>query len=161
MAAQAPPKLKCDFQNVSGTLGGSWGTRLSTLREFVFLSLAVVIDEVPDRLTQLSVFERPIFGCRHDGTTEGLAVDNLAPAFEHKHSTVAERTVKYLADVSMRQVDVVDHLGEFLSQANAQNQTQSADHCGAGELPISDSHIYYVSVFRRQAECRHISMCIS
>ena len=95
------------------------------LGELVFLPFAVTIDEHPDRLAQLSVFER-LAPCRPTRQIGGCFIDELGPSFQDEHAALALRAVEYLADLSVSQVEVVDHLGELLEETNAQTSLWSA-----------------------------------
>jgi hypothetical protein len=94
--------------------------------ELVFLALAVDVDDLPDRLAQLGVLERPVIRCREFTQIGRRRSNPLGPPFEHEHSALVFGAVEYLTGGSVGQVNVVDDFSEFFDETNTQTHPKGA-----------------------------------
>jgi hypothetical protein len=99
------------------------------------------VDEVPDRLAQLYVFERSVLRGRQLFQVSRGAVNEYCPPLEKQYPRIARLALEYLTNGSVGQIDVINDFGESFYEPYTQTDPRlAADHSrrwGAAGLVIA------------------------
>jgi hypothetical protein len=109
--------------------------------KLVFFSVPMHVDELPDRLAQLCVFERAVR--RRLWLISRRLVHEHRPTLEKQHPRIALGAVEYLTDGSVGEIDVIEDFGEFLYEAN----TQTDPRVAAGSLVALGGCQFVIALF--------------